>query len=46
LVGEIIKHGQNAKITGMKYKAKKRTKKKWGFRAQYTEVKITAIESN
>ena len=46
LIGEIIRHGQNKKIVAMKYKAKKRTKKKWGFRAQYTEVKITAIEGN
>jgi large subunit ribosomal protein L21 len=28
LIGEIIKHGQNAKITGMKYKPKKRNKRK------------------
>jgi len=46
LSGEIIKHGLKKKITGMKYKPKKRAKRKWGFRAQYTEVKIVAVENN
>ncbi|CFW92804.1 50S ribosomal protein L21 [endosymbiont DhMRE of Dentiscutata heterogama] len=44
LVGEVIKHGQNKKIVGMKYKPKKRNERKWGFRAQYTEVKILGVE--
>ena len=46
LIGEIIKHGQNAKITGMKYKPKKRNKRKWGFRQQYTEIQIVSVEGN
>lgn len=41
---EVIKNGQNKKIVGMKYKPKKRTKRKWGFRAQYTEVKVVGVE--
>jgi ribosomal protein L21 len=28
----------------MKYKAKKRNDRKWGFRAQYTEIKIVGVE--
>jgi len=44
LAGEIIKHGLKKKIVGMKYKPKKRTKRKWGFRTQYTEVKIVWVE--
>ena len=44
LIGEVVKHGQNEKIVGMKYKPKKRNKRKWGFRAQYTEVKILGVE--
>jgi large subunit ribosomal protein L21 len=46
LVGEIIKHGQDKKITTMKYKAKKRTKVKSGHRRQYTEMKIVSVEGN
>jgi large subunit ribosomal protein L21 len=45
LIGEVIKHGQNPKIHGMKYKAKKRTKKTWGHREQYTLIKIVAVEN-
>ncbi|KLL05334.1 MAG: 50S ribosomal protein L21 [Mycoplasmataceae bacterium RV_VA103A] len=45
LRGKVVKHGQNKKIVGMKYKAKKRNERKWGFRAQYTEVKILEVET-
>lgn len=35
LVAKILKHGRNAKKTGLKYQAKKHgSKKKWGFRQQ------------
>jgi len=44
LIGEVIKHGQNKKITTMKYKSKKRTKVKSGHRQQYTEIKILTVE--
>lgn len=43
LVGEVIRNGKNKKIHGMKYKAKKRTKRAWGHQEQYTEVKIVSI---
>ena len=46
LIAEVIKNGKNKKIHGMKYKPKKRTKRTWGFREQYTEVKIVAVEGN
>ena len=46
LIAEVIKNGKNKKIHGMKYKPKKRTKRKWGFREQYTEIKIVAMENN
>ena len=46
LIGEVIKNGKHKKIMGMKYKPKKRTKKQWGFRARYTEIKIVAVENN
>nr|CAG8528810.1 11832_t:CDS:2 [Entrophospora candida] len=45
LIGEVIKNGKRKKIFGMKYKAKKRTKRTWGHREQYTEIKIVAIEA-
>jgi len=41
---EVIRNGKNKKIVGMRYKPKKRTKRKWGFRAQYTEAKIVGVE--
>jgi large subunit ribosomal protein L21 len=44
LIGEVVKHGLKKKINILKYKAKKRYKKKMGFRQQYTEVKITSAE--
>lgn len=44
LIGEVIKNGLNKKIFGMKYKAKKRTKRTWGHREKYTEIKIVAVE--
>jgi ribosomal protein L21 len=44
LNGEIIKHGLKKKIHGMKYKAKKRNDRRWGFRAQYTAIKIVGVE--
>jgi large subunit ribosomal protein L21 len=44
LVGEIIKHGLNKKITVMKYKPKKRYKKKLGHRQQYTKIKIISVK--
>jgi len=34
----------NKKIVGMKYKAKKRWKKKWGHPQKFTEIKIVGIE--
>ena len=46
LIGEVIKHGKNKKIHGMKYKAKKRTKRTWGHQEQYTLIKIVEMESN
>lgn len=44
VTGEVVKHRQLKKITIFKYKAKKRTTKKQGFRPQYTEVKIISVE--
>ena len=40
LIAEVIKNGRNKKIFGMKYKAKKRTKRTWGHQEPYTEVRI------
>ncbi|WNE41832.1 MAG: 50S ribosomal protein L21 [Mycoplasmataceae bacterium] len=44
VTGEVIKHRKLKKITIFKYKPKKRTTKKQGFRPQYTEVKIVSVE--
>jgi large subunit ribosomal protein L21 len=44
VIGEVVKNGENKKIFGMKYKSKKRTKRTWGHREPYTEVKIVQVE--
>ena len=44
LIAKVIKNGRNDKIHGMKYKSKKRTKRTWGHREPYTEVKILRME--
>ena len=43
LIAEVIKNGRNKKIYGMKYKAKKRTKRTWGHQEPYTEIKIEKL---
>ena len=40
---KIIKQGKAAKVTGVKHKAKKRYKMKFGHRQPFTEVEITKI---
>jgi large subunit ribosomal protein L21 len=45
LAAEITGNKLGKKITIFKYKAKKRYKKKMGFRPQYTEFKIVGIET-
>ena len=40
---KIIKHGKAKKVTGIKHKAKKRYKVKFGHRQPFTEVEITKI---
>jgi len=42
----IQRHGKKKKIIGMKYKAKKRNRKKWGHREKYTLVKIEFHDKN
>ncbi|SRR3989339_425033 len=41
--GKIIKTAQGKKVTGIKFKAKKRYKVKFGHRQVLTEVEITKI---
>lgn len=41
--GKIIKQGKAKKVWGIKHKAKKRYKVKFGHRQQLTEVEITKI---
>jgi ribosomal protein L21 len=43
LIAEVINNGKNPKIHGMKYKAKKRTKKTWGHQEQYTLIRILKL---
>jgi large subunit ribosomal protein L21 len=41
----ILKHGQGKKVTGIKYKPKKRSKVKFGHRQLFTEIEVTAIKA-
>ena len=41
--GKILKQGKRKKVTGVKHKAKKRYKVKFGHRQNFTEVEITKI---
>jgi len=44
LIAKVIKNGTNAKIYGMKYKSKKRTKRAWGHQEPYTEIQIISMK--
>lgn len=46
VVGTIVAHGQGPKITTLKFKRRKGYRKKLGFRAQYTDVRIERIETS
>lgn len=39
----IVQQGKSRKVTGVKHKAKKRYKMKFGHRQPFTEVKITKV---
>jgi large subunit ribosomal protein L21 len=41
--GKILKQGKAKKVTGVKHKAKKRYKVKFGHRQNFTEVEIVKI---
>ena len=41
--GKILKQGKAKKVTGVKHKAKKRYKVKFGHRQMFTEVEIVKI---
>lgn len=45
VTGTILRHGRHDKVVGVKFKAKKRYRRKFGHRQHYTEVKITTINS-
>ncbi len=45
VTGTILSHGRHDKVIGIKFKAKKRYRKKFGHRQHYTEIKIVAIRS-
>ncbi|MBA3725942.1 MAG: 50S ribosomal protein L21 [Armatimonadetes bacterium] len=42
---EIVRQKKAKKINGFNYKAKKNVRKRWGHRAQLTELKITKISA-
>lgn len=43
VTGRIIAHGRHKKVIGIKFKAKKRYRKKFGHRQHFTEVAIETI---
>lgn len=40
---QVVKEYQDKKVWGIKYKPKKRYRKKFGHRQQYTQVEITSV---
>lgn len=43
--GKIVDHARHKKVTGVKMKSKKRSKKYFGHKQHYTEVEITKISA-
>lgn len=43
VAGTIVRHGRTDKVVGVKFKAKKRYRRKFGHRQHFTEVKIETI---
>lgn len=44
VAGTIVAHGRHKKVVGVKFKAKKRYRRKFGHRQHYTEVTINEIK--
>jgi len=42
---KVLKHGRHQKITGVKMKAKKRSRKLFGHKQHYTEVEVIKIKT-
>lgn len=45
VTGTVVGHGRHKKVVGVKFKAKKRYRRKFGHRQHYTEVKIQEINT-
>ena len=45
VVGKVLAQGRSKKVSGIKYKAKKRYLVRYGHRQSYTEVEITKISA-
>lgn len=43
--GKVLKQARHDKVTGVKFKAKKRYMRYFGHKQHYTEVEITAIKT-
>ena len=41
---EIVKHGRTRKQLAAVYKKRKDYRRRWGFRAEFTEIKVAAIK--
>lgn len=41
--GKVLRQGRHKKVTGIKHKAKKRYRVKFGHRQMFTEVEITKV---
>ena len=45
VVAEVTAQGRGKKLVGMKFRRRKDSRKKWGHRQAYTELKITEISA-
>jgi large subunit ribosomal protein L21 len=46
VLAEVVRHGRGPKITGIKYKRRKDYRRRWGARADFTELRIRSIQTN
>ncbi|MEP7162997.1 MAG: 50S ribosomal protein L21 [Candidatus Moraniibacteriota bacterium] len=43
VTGKVVAHGRSKKVTGIRFKAKKRELTRYGHRQDYTEIEITKV---
>lgn len=45
VVAEVVRHGRGTKIHALKYKRRKDYRRHWGYRQDFTEIRIQSIQA-